>query len=257
MVYKPYERISDMYYVYGLYKKNVNYITNNIHEHLFYIGITSEGKNFYFRAKNHKREKSNLYKLNIIAKYDFVVKILWQTQTKEESEEREEFLIRWFGRKINKTGILTNILVNSKDTTYAKKNVTEFTKQKISKALKKINQDKNYVIANRDRNLTLEYDKVIELLEEWAKNPLETQQNFATRHGISRSKFKDWLRLYKPEYIGLTKKKQKEIFESIDKKNKNSSDIIKELSQISGYSYQKAKGVYYRIIKGEKDETNC
>ena len=45
--------------------------------------------------------------------------------------------------------------------------------------LLKINNNIDIRIANRDRNLTLPYDKVIELIEEWSKNPLETQQHFA------------------------------------------------------------------------------
>jgi hypothetical protein len=238
-----------MYYVYALYKKNIKYKTNSIDEHLFYIGITSSNKNFYFRMKNHKREKSNPYKLNIIAKYDFIVKILWRIENKEEAEEREEFLIKWFGKRIDKTGILSNILSSSKDYSRLPRIMSKDTKNKISKALKKVNQNRDYLIANRDRNLTVNYNQVLELIEEWAKNPLETQQSFANRKGLNRSKFKDWLRLYKPEYIGLTKKKQKEIFDNIDKTNKKNIQIIKEYAKISGYTEQQAHGIYYRLIK--------
>lgn len=245
-----------MYYVYGLYKKNIKYNSNSLSENLFYIGITSEGKNFYFRVKNHKRERTNPYKLNIIAKYDFVIKVLWATKTKEEAEERESFLINWFGRRINKTGILVNILSDSKDVGYARKSITENTRQKISKALKKINKDKNKIIENRDRNLTVPYDRVIYLIEEWAKNPLETQQDFSSRNGIKRSKFKDWLRLYRPEYLGLTKKKQLEIFNKVYNKNKPPKDIINLYMAESGYSYKKAKGVYYRIVNKHKGNNN-
>jgi hypothetical protein len=200
--------------------------------------------------KNHKREKSNPYKLNIIAKYDFIVKILWRIENKEEAEEREEFLIKWFGKRIDKTGILSNILSSSKDYSRLPRKMSKDTKNKISKALKKINQNHDYIIANRDRNLTVNYNQVLQLIEEWAKNPLETQQSFATRKGLSRSKFKDWLRLYKPEYIGLTKKKQKEIFDNIDKtNNKKNIQIIQEYAKISGYTEQQAHGIYYRLIK--------
>lgn len=237
-----------MYYVYGLYKKNIKYKTNTLDENLFYIGISSSNKNFYFRMKNHKKEKSNPYKLNIIAKYDFIVRVLWQVHTKEDAEQREEFLIRWFGRKIDKTGLLTNILASSTDYSRVHTKRTKTTCKKISKALKKINNDPNKIIANRDRNLTVSYDRVLQLIEEWAKNPLETQQDFASRHNINRSKFKDWLRLYKPEYIGLTKKKQLEIFNKIYDKHKSPKDIIVLYMAESGYCYTQAKGVYYRII---------
>lgn len=237
-----------MYYVYGLYKKNIKYKTNTLDENLFYIGISSSNKNFYFRMKNHKKEKSNPYKLNIIAKYDFIIRILWQVHTKEDAEQREEFLIRWFGRKIDKTGLLTNILSSSTDYSRVHTKRTKATCKKISKALKKINNDPNKIIANRDRNLTVPYDKVMILIEEWAKNPLETQQDFATRNGINRSKFKDWLRLYKPEYIGLTKKKQLEIFNKVYDKNKSSKEIITLYMTEAGCSYNKAHGVYYKLI---------
>ena len=246
-----------MYYVYGLYKKNIKYQTNFVDEHLFYIGISSSDKNFYFRIQNHKREKSNPYKLNIIVKYDFIVRILWQSDTQKEAEEREEFLIRWFGRKVNKTGFLTNILANSTDYSHIHIKKTKATKNKISKALKKINKDHNKIIANRDRNLTVPYERIIQLIEEWAKNPLETQQDFADRIGINRSKFKDWLRLYKPNYIGLTKKRQLEIFNRVYNKNKSPKEIISLYMAESGYSYIKAKGVYHRLInklKGTKND---
>lgn len=256
MVYPLLKRISIMYYVYGLYKKRAKYKTNLLDENLFYIGIASSDKNFYFRMQNHKREKSNPYKLNTIAKYDFIVKILWCVETQQETEEREEFLIRWFGRKINRTGILTNILCGSKDYSCIHKKRTKATKQKISKALKKINKNKNVIIANRDRNLTLPYNKIITLIEEWAKNPLETQQSFATKHNIKRSKFKDWLRLYKPEYIGLTKKKQLEIFNKIYDSNKSTKNIITLYMIETGYSETKAKGVYYRLVRTIQNTKN-
>lgn len=241
-----------MYYIYGLYKKNTKYKTGFLTENLFYIGISSSDQNFYFRMQNHKKEKSNPHKLNIIAKYDFLVKVLWQVDTKEEAESREEFLIRWFGRKINKTGFLTNILSSSTDYSYIHKQRTQSTKNKISKALKRINKDQNKIIANRDRNLTIPYNTVIELIEKWASNPLETQQDFATKHNISRSKFKDWLRLYRPEYIGLTKQKQLEIFNQVYDKNKDPKKIIEDYVKTSGYDYAKARSVYYRLIKTQK-----
>jgi hypothetical protein len=211
------------------------YNKNNISEHLFYIGITSD-KNIYFREKNHRTEQQNKYKLNIINKYDFNLVILWSVDTKNEAEEREEFLIRWFGDQ------LCNICKSAKDLSHArsklKKPKSEWKKHSLE-----------HKIANRDRNLTIKYEKVIQLIEEWAKNPLETQQDFANRKGISRSKFKDWIRLYKPEYIGLTKRKQKEIFNSIENKNiKTASNIIKEFSEKSGLSYIKSKGIYYKFI---------
>jgi len=125
-----------MYYVYGLYKKNIKYKTNVLDEHLFYVGISSSDKNFYFRMKNHKTDKCNPYKLNIIAKYDFIIRVFWNTNTQKEAEEREEFLIHWFGRRIHKTGILTNILSGANDNIFIGKKHTKTTRKKISKSNK-------------------------------------------------------------------------------------------------------------------------
>lgn len=236
-----------MNYIYGLYKKNVNYTTNNIAEHLFYIGIASNEKNLYHRSKNHKLDKSNPFKLNIIAKYDFELKILWETENIQESKDREEFLIRWFGKK-SEGGILTNILSSAYDLSICHKPKTNATKQKISKALKKINKQQDIRLANRDRNLTKPYDEIIELIEDWAKNPLESQQDFANRNGVSRSKFKDWIRLYRPQYIGLTKRRQYEIFQSIENKDtRKKQDIINEYSIKSGLTIIQSKAIIYRL----------
>lgn len=236
-----------MNYIYGLYKKNVTYTTNTIDEHLFYIGITNNAKNLYHRSKNHKLDKSNPFKLNIIAKYDFELKILWTTENSQESKDREEFLIGWFGKK-SEGGILTNILSSTYDLSLCHKPKTDATKQKISKALKKINEQKDVRLANRDRNLTKPYDEIIKLIEDWAKNPLESQQDFANRNGISRSKLKDWIRLYRPQYIGLTKRRQSEIFKSIaNKDTRKKQDIINEYSLKSGLTISQSKAIVYRL----------
>lgn len=238
------------YYVYGLYKKNIEYKTSCIDEHLFYIGITSD-KNLYFREKNHRTD-SNIHKINIINKYDFILRILWVVDSRQEAEEREEFLIRWFGKEAN-GGILTNCLDSALDTNLAIKSRTPETKKKLSIALKKANQNKNIRIANRDRNLTVPYEEILELIEEWAKNPLESQQSFANKNGIPRSKFKDWLRLYKPEYIGLTKKRHKEIYESIENKDqKKPKDIISEISKKTGLSVTQSKAIFYKLKRNTK-----
>lgn len=229
------------HYIYGLYKKNCT----DSNRQLFYIGITSGDKNLYFRKNNHYRESANKQKLNIINKYDFDLKILWSVKTRKEAEEREEFLIRWFGR-IKDGGTLCNICENAKDVSKARTYI-----RKNKKRRKATKEEK---ISNRNRNLTVPYNEIIKLIKKWAKNPLETQQNFAKKHGISRSKFKDWLRLYAPEYIGLTKKIQKEKFDSIQKENKTVKEIISEFSNITGYSYEKSKGVYYRLIRYTKEK---
>lgn len=221
------------HYVYGLYTKNTE------KSKLFYVGISSGFKNLYHREKNHKTDIYNPHKVATIKKYDFYLGVIWVVDTREEAEEREEFLIRWLGNNI------TNICKNSKDLSYArsrpKKPKDKWKKHSIEARL-----------ANRDRNLTVSYKEVVSLIEEWAKNPFETQQSFADRKKISRSKFKDWIRLYKPEYIGLQKKKLEEVVKQVQKQNKNqerAKDTITEIMKLTGFTYSRAKSVYYRKIK--------
>ena len=220
------------HYIYALYTKNTE------KPKLFYVGISSGFKNLYHREKSHKRDTYNPHKIAIIKKYDFYLQVLWTVDTREEAEEREEFLIRWFDNTI------TNICKHSKDLSYAK-----------SRPKKPRDQWKKHSLEtrleNRNRNLTVPYEEVISLIEEWAQNPFETQQSFADKKRISRSKFKDWLRLYKPEYIGLQKKKLEEIIQQIKQKNNQISvnDTIKEIMELTGFTYSRAKSIYYRKIK--------
>jgi len=218
------------HYVYGLYTKNTDL------PRLFYIGISSGDKNLYYREKNHRSDTYNPYKLSIIKKYDFDLHVIWITDSREEAEKREEFLIRWLGESI------TNLCKHSKDLSYARAKERK-PKEQWKKHSKEAKRE------NRDRNLTVTYSEIIRLIEEWKQNPLETQQNFANRKNISRSKFKDWLRLYSPESIGLTKRYQREVFNQIDKSNKKPRDIINEFSSLTNYTYNQAKAIYYRLIK--------
>ena len=165
------------HYVYGLYTKNQDKPI------LFYVGISSGDRNLYFRKKNHRNETANPHKLAVIRKYDFDLQIIWTVDSREEAENREEFLIRWFGDQ------LTNIAKHSKDLSRAK------SKPKKPKGGWK-KHSKEAILANRNRNLTIPYNKIMALIEEWGKNPLESQTDFAMKNNISRSKFKDWIRLY-------------------------------------------------------------
>lgn len=224
------------HYIYGLYKKNIEYSTKNLTEHLFYIGISSGDENLYHREKNHRSDSCNKYKLSIINKYDFYLRILWCVDTRKEAEDREEFLIRWFG------DILTNVCKHSKDLTYAR------SRPKKPKHLWK-KHSKDARIANRDRNLTVPYEDIMDMIQEWKQNPLETQQDFANRKGINRSKFKDWLRLYAPECIGLTKKIKREAFDAVYCREEKPKETIQKLIDKLNCSYDEAKSLYYRFIK--------
>jgi len=223
------------HYVYGLFTKDSN--------KLFYIGISSGSKNLYHRQKNHMTESSNPRKMNMINKHGMCMKIIWKVKTRIDAEQREEFLIRWFGRESD-GGILVNFAKHSKDTSFAYNSHTEQTRKKISTIQKKLNKKEEYRRANRDRNLTVPYDDVISLLDQWAKNPFESQTSFANRNGIKRSMFKDWLRLYKPEYIGLQKRELEKILCSINNIGRP-KDIIFKISEMTGFSLNNAKKVYY------------
>lgn len=224
------------HYIYGLYKKNIEYSINSLSENLFYIGISSGDKNLYYREKNHRSCLYNRHKLSIIKKYDFYLRIFWCVDTREEAEDREEFLIRCFGN------ILTNICKSSKDLTYAR------SKPKKPKHLWKKHSEE-VKIANRNRNLTVPYEDIINIIQEWKQNPLETQQDFANRKGISRSKFKDWLRLYDPECIGLTKKIKREAFDAVYCDGEKPKETIQKLINKLNCNYSEAKSLYYRFIK--------
>jgi transposase len=239
-----------MQYIYGLYKKNVEYLTNKIDEHLFYIGITS-GKiyNLNKRAKDHSSGRSNVVKTNIIKKYDFNIKILFTCDTREEAEEREEFLIRWFGKIID-GGILANLLDSAKDNNY-NLYVDKETKDKNAKRLSNYLQSEEGKIKNRDFHLTVPYDKVIEYIDEWAKNPFQKQSEFAKSIGVSRCKFKDWIRLYKPEYIGLKNRIINEIFEEIYDENKKNKDLAIEFSKRTPLDYDQS---YVLCCKLKRDK---
>ncbi len=174
-----------MQYVYGLFTEDTG--------RLFYVGITDD-KNLYFRTKAHKNctDQGNGHKNNTIKKHGMELRVLFEAESRKEVEEREEFLIRFLDGK------LTNILSSAKDVSRARK--------RIRKGVKRRPMTEEERIADRDRNLTYPYEYIMELIAEWARYPQETQQSFADRHGIKRSKFKDWLRLYKPEYVGLQKR---------------------------------------------------
>lgn len=229
------------HYVYGLYKKNCAYSTYHISENLFYVGISSD-KNIYFRERNHKSCNSNKHKLAIINKYDFFLKILWSLDSREEAEEREAFLIRFFKDQ------LCNINLDSRDMTYARSR----TKKPKSQWKRHSLEDR---ISNRDRNLTIPYADIISLINEWITDPKESQTSFAKRKNISRCMFKDWLRLYFPQYLGLAKKWQLEKWNQINKDNKKPTDIIKELSELTGYSYIQSKSLYYRFINNQDSDS--
>jgi len=237
------------HYVYGLYKKNVEYLTNRIDEHLFYIGITGAKRNpINRRATDHRKDRtSNKIKFNIINKYDFEIKVLYTFDTKEEAEEREEFLIRWFG-KIMDGGILANVFSSTKDQVYKYMSVEDKEKMVRNSTIRKRTEEER--IKARDKNLTVPYDKVIKYLEEWAKNPFEKHVDFCKRKGISKTKFGDWITLYRPEYLNLANKLKEEILENVVKTYKDYNEAIEYIQnkfKVTKHSAQRA----FRLTKNK------
>ena len=99
-------------YVYGLYKEKFDYKTSALDEGLFYIGITKDLKT---RINGHKSKCNNPIKKSYINKYGLIVKVLYEYDSYEEALDKESFLIRWFGKIQDNTGILTNVLTESYD----------------------------------------------------------------------------------------------------------------------------------------------
>lgn len=238
------------HYVYGLYKKNVEYKTNRIDEHLFYIGITSAINKdpLEKRAKDHRKDRiNNKIKFNIINKYDFEIKTLYVCNSREEAEEREEFLIRWFGKIMN-GGQLANVLDSVKDQVY--KHLSKEDQEKVIKNMASKERTEEEKIRARDKNLTVPYDQVIEYIEEWVKNPLETHVDFCKRKNLSLSKFSDWIMLYKPEYLGLAIKLKKEILENVVLTYENYEDAITFIQ--SKFNVTRSSAMRsYRLTKNE------
>jgi hypothetical protein len=215
-------------YVYGLYKKNFEYTTNKLDDGLFYIGVTTGKNSIKNRAKGHKSKKDiNKLKINIINKYDFDIKVLYTLSSREEAEEREAFLIRWFG-KIIEGGILANILDSAGD----------FPAGYIEKKKKKL----------RDCLLTVPYEKILEYIEEWAENPSETHIEFCKRKDISSSNFCSWIALYKPEYKRLAKKQKELVVKEAMETCLSSYEIISFIQ--NKLNVEKCKAVsYYAVYK--------
>jgi predicted GIY-YIG superfamily endonuclease len=188
-------------YIYGLYKENFEYVTNKIDEGLFYIGIT---KDLRRRMIGHKSNSSNPIKKAYIKKYGFVVKILYECNSYEEALERESFLIRWFGKIQDNSGILTNILEEQKDIckyNLGKKFSSDHRKN-MSESCQ--NRDKEYWDNQRDERLSLPLDEIYKILQEWEDSfPIE-KESICKKYNIKRNVFNWWIRKYRPDLRNLT-----------------------------------------------------
>lgn len=225
-------------YVYGLYKKDFVYTSSNIEEGLFYIGITTDIDR---RRKSHRSQNYNPLKMNYIKKYDFNIVILYEENSKEDAEKRETFLIKWFGL-IDEGGILTNLCKDIEDCMVrARKRVDrEAINRGVKTRAKKYNKE-----VHRDARLSIPYKKVIELIEEWGKNPLIGQQEFAKMHNIKRENFKDWINTYKPEWKRLHSDTKNKVYYEMLEMIENGfelKDIIRIINE--KYNIKYAKSIY-------------
>lgn len=105
-----------MAYVY----QHIRLDTNEV----FYVGISKESN--YNRAYSFKGR--NKYWNNIVKKYGYKVEIVFDNISKEKAIEKEKELIKFYGRKDLKEGIL----VNMTDGGEGSENLSEESKQKIA-----------------------------------------------------------------------------------------------------------------------------
>lgn len=200
-------------YIYGLYKEKFEYKTNKLDEGLFYIGIT---KDLNRRIIEHKNVESNPIKRSYIQKYDFIIKILYECHSYEEALEKESFLIRWFGRIIDNTGILTNILIESGDIgmyNFGKTFSLEH-KQKMSESF--LNRGKEYWDNQRDERLTLPLTEIHRILQEW-EDSFPIDKNICEKYSIKRNVFNWWIRKYRPDLRNLIKNNKVKHIEKMKK----------------------------------------
>ncbi len=97
---------------------------------IFYIGIGSNDTNNFKRAYQKIKSRNPLWK-NIINKTDYIIEILADNILTEDAKELECFLIELYGRRDLNTGILCNMT----DGGDGNINMSQITKDKISKSL--------------------------------------------------------------------------------------------------------------------------
>lgn len=188
-------------YVYGLYKEKFDYKTNKLDEGLFYIGIT---KNLKTRINGHRSKNNNPIKKSYINKYGLIVKILYKCESYEEALERETFLIKWFGKIQDNTGILTNILTESSDIGFYNKEQKFSSGHRKNMSESSLNRVEEYWNKQRDERLSLPLSEIYEILQEWQDSfPIE-KENICKKYNIKNNVFNWWIRKYRPDLRNLT-----------------------------------------------------
>jgi predicted GIY-YIG superfamily endonuclease len=186
-------------YIYGLYKENFEYKTNKLDEGLFYIGITKELKT---RISGHKSKKNNPIKKAYIKKYGLILKVLCECHSYEDALEKESFLIRWFGKIQDNTGILTNILTESGDICSYNKGQKFSSDHRKNMSESCSNRTEEYWNKQRNERLALPLDEIHKILQEW-QDSFPIHKKICEKYSIKKNVFNWWIRKYRPELRNL------------------------------------------------------
>lgn len=232
-------------YIYGLYKENFEYTTNKIDEGLFYIGITN---NIRTRLNGHRSRGSNELKKNYINKYGATIKVLYECDSYEKAIEKETFLIKWFGRLIDDTGILANILIEPCDISKANigKTFSEEHKSKISQSC--LNRDDSYWEDQRNARLALPIEEIHRILQEW-EDSFPVDKSICKKYNIKNNVFNWWIRKYRPDLRNLLNRNRKKHIQKMIKLNLTQS----EYSSIIGICPSAISRWYCRFIRDNEE----
>jgi len=127
----------------------------------FYIGIGTDTN--YARA--YSKHSRNKFWNRVINKADYEVEILFDNISKNEAKAKEIEFIKLYGKKIDKTGTLTNISDGGDGNSGGKH--TEETKKRIAEA----NKYKDYSKVDRSYTQTIEYKQKISSINKGRKMP--------------------------------------------------------------------------------------
>jgi len=137
----------------------------------FYIGIGTDSK--YQRA--YSKQSRNIFWNRIVQKTNYEVEILLDNLTRDEAKIKEIEFIALYGKKIDKTGILTNISDGGDGNSGGKH--TEEAKRKIGES----NKLKDYSKFDRSYMQTKEYKDKISKINKGRKMPDSMRQKVSDR----------------------------------------------------------------------------
>ena len=137
----------------------------------FYIGIGTDSK--YQRA--YSKQSRNIFWNRVVSKTDYEVEILLDNLTKDEAKIKEIEFIALYGKKIDKTGILTNISDGGDGNSGGKH--TEEAKRKIGEA----NKYKDYSKFDRSYMQTKEYKEMVSKMNTGRKMPNSMREKTSER----------------------------------------------------------------------------